>query len=267
MGLTVTTPCICWHTTLWNINAKKNKRLTIVYWNKQQRASEWPLTCHTIQYTVQYGHSNYRATTNIIRWTQNRWGTLITNLRKVYWQVCQWNKKFKSVTIKNVVVLHTLCAWPPHCYKMKKVHQTAAFLLVTLPNIHWFKTYFSLVTCTKFAEDRCCSSRDMLANKQTDRQTRSSQYSAALSGGGVTKPKLSNHRQWNGYRPRSLANVLISSSRVCWLGSSSVWNELSSLSRCRASCDFRQSAAALCWTSPRNCIASDTHCSYCTQQH
>jgi len=41
------------------------------------------------------------------------------------------------------------------------------------------------LTCVKFAEDRTCSYEDMIADRQTDRQTRSSQYSAPLSGGGV----------------------------------------------------------------------------------
>ena len=30
----------------------------------------------------------------------------------------------------QVVVSCTLCAWPTHCYKTKKVHETATFLLV-----------------------------------------------------------------------------------------------------------------------------------------
>ena len=34
----------------------------------------------------------------------------------------------------------------------------------------------------KFGEDRTCSSEDMIAGRQTDRQARSSQYSAPLSG-------------------------------------------------------------------------------------
>jgi len=38
------------------------------------------------------------------------------------------------------------------------------------------------VTGTKIVEDRMCSSEDMIADRQTHRQTRSSQYSAILSG-------------------------------------------------------------------------------------
>jgi len=39
-----------------------------LYRNKQQRASEWPLTCRT-NTQVQYDHSNYETTTHIISYT------------------------------------------------------------------------------------------------------------------------------------------------------------------------------------------------------
>jgi len=47
----------------------------------------------------------------------------------------------------------------------------------------------------KFGEDRTCSSEDMIAGRQThthtDRQTRSLQYSAPTSGGGVITQSIS----------------------------------------------------------------------------
>jgi len=55
-----------------------------------------------------------------------------------------FRKSFKSVNIwqrymqNTWVVSCTLCAWPTHCEKTKKVHETTTFVLVTLANIHWF---------------------------------------------------------------------------------------------------------------------------------
>ena len=66
-----------------------------------------------------------------------------TRLRKAYHWVCQWQIfhnpwTFGKVTSKSVVVSCTLHAWSTHCWKTMKVHETITFLLVTLPNIHWF---------------------------------------------------------------------------------------------------------------------------------
>ena len=66
--------------------------------------------------------------------------------------------------------------------------------------------------------------------------------------------------------PWFLTSSLISSSRRCWLGKSSAWNESSSLSRCKASWDLWQSSALRC-TKPRNCMASAMHCSYYNVQY
>jgi len=45
------------------------------------------------------------------------------------------NRLFGNVTSKSVAVSCTLFAWPMHCKKTKKVHETTTFLLVTLPII------------------------------------------------------------------------------------------------------------------------------------
>jgi len=54
-----------------------------------------------------------------------------------------FNNRWTSgkVTSKSMVVSCTLHAWPTHCYKTKKVHETITFLLVTLPNVHQFKNF------------------------------------------------------------------------------------------------------------------------------
>ena len=73
-------------------------------------------------------------------------GLLVTKLRKVYCYKSGSEKNkigeyLAKVTSKNVVVLCTLCAWLPHWYE---VHETTTFLPVTLPNIHRFKTFFTV---------------------------------------------------------------------------------------------------------------------------
>ena len=51
-----------------------------------------------------------------------------------------WPSKSCSLCSFSVQSLScTLRAWPTHCSKTKKVHETITFLLVTLPNIHRFK--------------------------------------------------------------------------------------------------------------------------------
>jgi len=50
---------------------------------------------------------------------------------------------FRKVMSKSAVVSRILHAWPTHCQKTKNVHDTIAFLLVTVPNIHRLK-FFSL---------------------------------------------------------------------------------------------------------------------------
>jgi len=52
----------------------------------------------------------------------------------------------------------------------------------------------------KIGKDRTCSSRDMLANRQTHRQTRSSQYSAprCMSFSSVVPPNLVRDAEMRG---------------------------------------------------------------------
>ena len=75
-------------------------------------------------------------------------GLLITKLRIVYSWACQWFF-FKSVNIwqsykqESGCIVHFARAWPPHCWKTKKVNETTTLLLVTLPNIHKFKKIFT----------------------------------------------------------------------------------------------------------------------------
>jgi len=71
-------------------------------------------------------------------------GLLITELRKVYYWVCEWKFFlnqwiFGKVTSKSMVVSCTLHAWPTHCWKSKKMHDTIHLLPVTMLNIHRFK--------------------------------------------------------------------------------------------------------------------------------
>jgi len=51
----------------------------------------------------------------------------------------QIREYFGKVTNKKVVVSCSLCAWPTHCWKTKRVHETTTFFLVTLLNVHGFK--------------------------------------------------------------------------------------------------------------------------------
>jgi len=50
---------------------------------------------------------------------------------------------------------------------------------------------------TKFCEDQSSSSRDMLANGQTDRQTNWSQYSAPLRGQSKNTDDIRYSLLWN----------------------------------------------------------------------
>ena len=51
------------------------------------------------------------------------------------------------------------------------------------------ETQQEVICIKKFGEDRTCSSEDMVADRQTNRQTRSSQYSAPPIGGRVINCK------------------------------------------------------------------------------
>ena len=64
---------------------------------------------------------------------------------------------FGKVTSKNVVVSCTLRAWPTHCWKTKKVHETNRFFLVSLPYIYRFKKYHWSETMGDCGKASCSS--------------------------------------------------------------------------------------------------------------
>jgi len=102
------------------------------------------LPCETLMSTKQAINNKSQGSVA----TYLRCGGVVNNkLRKVYCWVCEW-KKFKIVNIwqrykqERDCLMH-LCTWPTHCKKTEKVHETITFLLVTLPNIHRFKKFYS----------------------------------------------------------------------------------------------------------------------------
>ena len=71
------------------------------------------------------------------------------NVTSIGWQVtfCDptgWAKKAEPQTRDHILLSNLnrfLRAWPTHCSKTEKVHETITFLLVTLPNIHRLKKF------------------------------------------------------------------------------------------------------------------------------
>jgi len=100
-----TTSCICCHTTLWNINVRKQE-----IDDKLQGSVATYLRCG--------GVVNKSIAESVSEFFKNRWIGL-----------------FDKFTSKNVVVS---CTFLQCAGQVRIVHETTTFLLVTLPNIHRF---------------------------------------------------------------------------------------------------------------------------------
>jgi len=107
-----TTPCVFCHTTSCNINVQKQAT------NDKLQGTVYLRCGGSVNYQIKKGLLLSLPVKSFL----NRW-------------------IFGTVASKKVVVSCSLCAWPPHCKKTKKVHDTIHLLPVTVPNIHWLKKF------------------------------------------------------------------------------------------------------------------------------